>query len=64
MARPLSEFVARLFRVEAEHQALLDLAAREQAIFRLKEFVARRASKKYRPAASPPGEAPDAARAR
>jgi NADPH-dependent glutamate synthase beta subunit-like oxidoreductase/NAD(P)H-flavin reductase len=46
-ARPLSRFVARLFRVEPQRQALLDFAAREQSIFRLKEFVARRAGKRY-----------------
>ena len=57
-ARPLSRFVARLFRVEGGRQALLDLAEREQAVFRLKEFVARRAGKKY-PAGSVAGpEAP------
>jgi NADPH-dependent glutamate synthase beta subunit-like oxidoreductase/NAD(P)H-flavin reductase len=47
VARPLSEFVARLFGVESGRQALLDFAAREQAVFRLKEFIARRAAKKY-----------------
>ena len=47
VARPLSEFVARLFRVERGRQVLLDFAAREQAVFRLKEFIARRAAKKY-----------------
>ena len=46
-ARPLSAFVARLFRVESGRQALIDFATREQAVFRLKEFVARRAGKKY-----------------
>ena len=53
-ARPLSAFVARLFRVETGRQALIDFAAREQAVFRLKEFVARRAGKKY-PAGSQAG---------
>ncbi len=47
VARPLSEFVARLFGVESGRQALIDFAAREQAVFRLKEFIARRAAKKY-----------------
>ncbi|HEX3698433.1 MAG TPA: FAD-dependent oxidoreductase [Polyangia bacterium] len=47
VSRVLSEFVARLFRVEAPRTALLAEAAREQAIFRFKEFVLRRASKKY-----------------
>jgi NAD(P)H-flavin reductase/NADPH-dependent glutamate synthase beta subunit-like oxidoreductase len=57
-ARPLSRFVARLFRVESGRQALIDLAEREQVVFRLKEFIARRASKKY-PAGSVAGlEAP------
>jgi NADPH-dependent glutamate synthase beta subunit-like oxidoreductase/NAD(P)H-flavin reductase len=45
--------VARLFGVETSRQALLDFAAREQVIFRFKEFVARRAGKKY-PAGSVP----------
>ena len=47
MARPLGAFVARLFGVEPQRQALLDGAAREAAIFRMKHFVVRRASKKY-----------------
>ena len=47
VARPLSQFVARLFGVEGGRQALIDLAAREQVVFRLKEFIARRAAKKY-----------------
>ncbi|HVZ71554.1 MAG TPA: FAD-dependent oxidoreductase [Polyangia bacterium] len=46
-ARPLGAFVARLFRVEAEHRALLARAAREDVIFRMKTFIARRAIKKY-----------------
>src|SRR5262249_32119762 len=32
VARPLSEFVARLFRVESGRQALIDFASREQAV--------------------------------
>src|SRR5439155_8200794 len=46
-ARPLAALVARLFQVEPARQALLDTAAREATIFRLKTFIARRASKKY-----------------
>ena len=45
VARPLGKFVARLFRVEKGHQALLDRAAREDVIFRMKTFIARRAIK-------------------
>ncbi len=59
VARPLSDFVARLFRVEAGRQALIDFATREQVIFRLKEFVARRAGKKYAAGSVPAGEAQD-----
>src|SRR5450755_3391732 len=44
-ARPLGRFVARLFRVEKENQTLLDRAAREDVIFRMKTFIARRAIK-------------------
>jgi NADPH-dependent glutamate synthase beta subunit-like oxidoreductase/NAD(P)H-flavin reductase len=47
VARPLGAFVAKLFRVEAEHRALIDRAAREDVIFRMKTFIARRAIKKY-----------------
>jgi NADPH-dependent glutamate synthase beta subunit-like oxidoreductase/NAD(P)H-flavin reductase len=53
-ARPLGRFVARLFRVEKEHQALLDRAAREDVVFRMKTFIARRAIKKYPETALPP----------
>ncbi|MEA2700359.1 MAG: hypothetical protein QOI66_4630 [Myxococcales bacterium] len=56
VARVLSDFVARLFRVEASRTVLLEQAAREQAIFRFKEFVLRRASKKYPATAWPAGE--------
>src|SRR5436190_10839220 len=56
-ARPLGRFVARLFRVEKEHQALLDRAAREDVIFRMKTFIARRAIKKYPETALPPEDA-------
>src|SRR5260221_5544570 len=55
VARPLGTFVARLFRVEKEHQALVDRAAREDVIFRMKTFIARRAIKKY-PETAPPAE--------
>jgi NADPH-dependent glutamate synthase beta subunit-like oxidoreductase/NAD(P)H-flavin reductase len=58
-ARPLGKFVARLFRVEGEHQALVDRAAREDVVFRMKQFVARRAIKKY-PQTALPGTAPAA----
>ena len=47
VARPLARFVARLFRVEKEHQAHLDRAAREDVVFRMKAFIARRAIKRY-----------------
>ena len=47
VARPLGAFVARLFGVEPARQAQLDTAAREAAIFRMKHFIVRRASKKY-----------------
>jgi NADPH-dependent glutamate synthase beta subunit-like oxidoreductase/NAD(P)H-flavin reductase len=47
VARPLGSFIARLFRVESEHKALLARAAREDVIFRMKTFIARRAIKKY-----------------
>ena len=57
VARPLGRFVARLFRVEKEHQALLDRAAREDVIFRMKTFIARRAIKKYPETALPPDTA-------
>ncbi len=49
VARHLARFVAELFRVQTQRQALLDHGAREQAVFRMKEFVARRAIKKYGP---------------
>src|SRR5204862_4349178 len=55
-ARPLGRFVARLFRVEKEHEALLDRAAREDVIFRMKTFIARRAVKKYPENALPADE--------
>src|SRR5262245_41566149 len=47
VARPLGRFIAKLFRVEKENQALIDRAAREDVIFRMKTFIARRAIKKY-----------------
>jgi hypothetical protein len=56
-ARPLGRFVAKLFRVEKEHQALIDRAAREDVIFRMKTFIARRAIKKYPETALPPEDA-------
>src|SRR5262249_29614135 len=61
MARPLGAFVARLFRVEEARQELIDVATREQAIFRMKHFVVRRASKKY-PEDKLPADAPAALR--
>jgi hypothetical protein len=56
VARPLAALVARLFQVEPTRQALLDTAAREAAIFRLKSFIARRASKKYPADKLPPAD--------
>jgi NADPH-dependent glutamate synthase beta subunit-like oxidoreductase/NAD(P)H-flavin reductase len=56
VARVLGRFVARLFHVETAHAALLARAEREQAIFRMKHFVVRRASKKYPQDALPPAE--------
>jgi NADPH-dependent glutamate synthase beta subunit-like oxidoreductase/NAD(P)H-flavin reductase len=56
-ARPLGRFVAKLFRVEKENQALIDRAAREDVIFRMKAFIARRAIKKYPETALPPEDA-------
>jgi NADPH-dependent glutamate synthase beta subunit-like oxidoreductase/NAD(P)H-flavin reductase len=47
VARPLGAFVARLFGVEPARQAQIETATREAAIFRMKHFVVRRASKKY-----------------
>jgi NADPH-dependent glutamate synthase beta subunit-like oxidoreductase/NAD(P)H-flavin reductase len=61
-ARPLGAFVARLFGVEPQRRAQLDVAAREAAIFRMKHFIVRRASKKY-PEDKLPPEAPKALRA-
>ena len=61
-ARPLAAFVARLFAVEPARQAQLDTAAREAAVFRMKHFIVRRASKKY-PEDKLPPEAPAALRA-
>ena len=57
VARPLGIFVARMFRVEKEHQALIDRAAREDVVFRMKTFIARRAIKKYPETAPPPEDA-------
>ena len=62
VGRPLGAFVARLFGVEPARQAQLDVAAREAAIFRMKHFVVRRASKKY-PEDKLPAEDPAALRA-
>src|SRR4051812_47161014 len=56
-ARPLGRFVAKLFRVEKEHQALIDRAAREDVVFRMKAFIARRAIKKYPETALPAEDA-------
>ncbi len=64
VARPLGAFVARLFgtEVEAARNQQIDIAAREAAIFRMKSFVMRRASKKY-PEDKLPPEDPAALRA-
>jgi NADPH-dependent glutamate synthase beta subunit-like oxidoreductase/NAD(P)H-flavin reductase len=51
VARFLGPFVAELFGVGAAHQALHAAASREQVIFRFKEFVLRRACKRFTPAA-------------
>jgi NADPH-dependent glutamate synthase beta subunit-like oxidoreductase/NAD(P)H-flavin reductase len=45
-----------LFGVEPARQAQLDMAAREAAIFRMKHFIVRRASKKYPEDKLPPEE--------
>jgi NADPH-dependent glutamate synthase beta subunit-like oxidoreductase/NAD(P)H-flavin reductase len=58
VARHLSPFVAALFGNQQPRQKLIDLAAREQAIFRMKEFNARRALKKHPTGSIPPAEAP------
>jgi NADPH-dependent glutamate synthase beta subunit-like oxidoreductase/NAD(P)H-flavin reductase len=58
VARHLSPFLARLFGNEGPRQALLDVAAREQAIFAMKEFISRRAIKKHAPGTIPTAEAP------
>jgi NADPH-dependent glutamate synthase beta subunit-like oxidoreductase/NAD(P)H-flavin reductase len=55
-ARPLGAFVARLFGVEPARRAQLDTAAREAAIFRMKTFIVRRASKKYPEDRLPPDD--------
>jgi NADPH-dependent glutamate synthase beta subunit-like oxidoreductase/NAD(P)H-flavin reductase len=47
VARPLGGFIARLFQVESQRQALLDAAARDAAVFGMKAFIARRACKRY-----------------
>jgi NADPH-dependent glutamate synthase beta subunit-like oxidoreductase/NAD(P)H-flavin reductase len=56
VARPLGAFVARLFGVEPARDAQIDTAAREAAIFRMKAFVVRRASKKYPEDKLPPDD--------
>jgi NADPH-dependent glutamate synthase beta subunit-like oxidoreductase/NAD(P)H-flavin reductase len=61
VARPLGAFVARLFGVEPARQEQIDTAGREAAIFRMKHFVVRRASKKY-PEEKVPGDDPAALR--
>ena len=53
--------MARLFGVEPQRQAQIDVALREAAIFRMKHFVVRRASKKY-PEDKLPPETPKALR--
>src|SRR6188768_3671164 len=54
VARRLGQFVARLFDVQQEHQALLDRATRETVVFELKNFVKRRAAGKYPEISLPP----------
>jgi NADPH-dependent glutamate synthase beta subunit-like oxidoreductase/NAD(P)H-flavin reductase len=58
VARHLSRFVAALFGDQGPRQRLVDVASREAAIFRLKEFIARRAIKKHAAGSIPAGEAP------
>jgi NADPH-dependent glutamate synthase beta subunit-like oxidoreductase/NAD(P)H-flavin reductase len=58
VGRHLSRFVAQLFRVETGREGWMDRATREQVVFQLKEFIGRRASKKYGPGAVPAPEAP------
>src|SRR6185436_3202892 len=47
VARHLSRFVAELFGNLGPRQRLLDVAAREAAVFRMKEFIRRRTIKKH-----------------
>jgi NADPH-dependent glutamate synthase beta subunit-like oxidoreductase/NAD(P)H-flavin reductase len=56
VARPLGAFVARLFGVESSRNAQIDTAVREAAIFRMKTFIVRRASKKYPEDKLPPDD--------
>ncbi len=58
VARHLSLFLAQLFRLGEARQTLLDVAAREQVVFRMKEFIARRAIKKHPPGTIPADDAP------
>ena len=58
VARHLSRFVAELFGNLGPRQHLLDVAAREAAIFRMKEFISRRAIKKHAAGTIPTDEAP------
>src|SRR6187431_1490998 len=59
VARPLGQFVAQLFGVESEHQALLDRALREKVVFELKNFIKRRATSKYPEHSLPSESAPE-----
>src|SRR5205814_650458 len=58
VARHLSRFVAELFGNQGPRQRLLEVAAREAAVFRMKEFIARRAIKKHAAGSVPTAEAP------
>jgi hypothetical protein len=58
VSRHLSRFVAVLFGNQAPRQRLLDVAGREAAVFRMKEFVARRAIKKHAAGTIDGAEAP------
>jgi NADPH-dependent glutamate synthase beta subunit-like oxidoreductase/NAD(P)H-flavin reductase len=58
VARHLSRFVAALFGNLGPRQRLLDAASGEAAVFRMKEFISRRAIKKHAAGTIPAAEAP------
>jgi NADPH-dependent glutamate synthase beta subunit-like oxidoreductase/NAD(P)H-flavin reductase len=57
VARHLSVFLAELFALAPARAVLRDAASREQPIFRLRDFISRRAIKKYGPGTVDAGEA-------